>query len=109
MAWQLGMPVSIVGRGLRRLVLGELAALEPKARVACYPRELIHIDIKKLGRIEAFGHRITGDPRDRRRGTGWEYVHVCIDRRLPTAVAPRRCGGTSLRSRSLQVGSMPDG
>ena len=43
------------------------------------PGELIHIDVKKLGRIEAVGHRITGDPRDRRRGAGWEYVHVCID------------------------------
>jgi hypothetical protein len=66
------MPVSMVGRGLRCLVLGKLAALEPKARVVCYPRELIHSDIKKLGRIKAFEHRITGDPRDRRRGTGWE-------------------------------------
>ena len=41
--------------------------------------ELIHIDVNKLGRIEAVGHRITGDPRDRKRGAGWEYVHVCID------------------------------
>ena len=43
------------------------------------PGELIHIDVKKLGRIQAVGHRITGDPRDRRRDAGWEYVHVCID------------------------------
>ena len=82
-ARQLGMPVSTVGKVLRRLALGKLAALEPKPPVVRYqrerPGELIHIDVKKLGRIEAVGHRITGDPRDRRRGAGWEYVHVCID------------------------------
>jgi hypothetical protein len=43
------------------------------------PGELIHIDTKKLGRIAAVGHRITGDRRDRTRGAGWEAVHVCID------------------------------
>jgi transposase InsO family protein len=43
------------------------------------PGELIHLDIKKLGRIERVGHRITGDPRDHVRGAGWECVHVCID------------------------------
>jgi hypothetical protein len=43
------------------------------------PGELIHIDTKKLGRIEAIGHRITGDRRDSKRGAGWEAVHVCID------------------------------
>ena len=82
-ARQLGMPVSTVGAILRRLGLGKLAALEPKPPVVRYqrerPGELIHIDVKKLGRIEAVGHRITGDRRDRRRGAGWEYVHVCID------------------------------
>ena len=82
-ARQLGMPVSTVGAILRRLGLGKLAALDPKPPVVRYqrerPGELIHIDVKKLGRIEAVGHRITGDPRDRRRGAGWEYVHVCID------------------------------
>ena len=41
--------------------------------------ELTTIDVKKLGQIEAVGHRITGDRRDWRRGAGWEYVHVCID------------------------------
>ena len=43
------------------------------------PGELLHIDTKKLGRIAAVGHRITGDRRDRQRGAGWEAVHVCID------------------------------
>ena len=49
------------------------------------PGELIHIDIKKLGRIEGIGHRITGDRtgqsnrRSVRRGLGWEFLHVAID------------------------------
>ena len=55
----------------------------PAAPVVRYeraaPGELLHLDIKKLGRIERLGHRITGDPRDHTRGAGWECVHVCID------------------------------
>ena len=43
------------------------------------PGDLVHVDIKKLGRIEAVGHRATGDRRDTRRGAGWEFVHVAID------------------------------
>jgi transposase len=64
-ARQLGMPVSTVGGILRRLGLGKLATLEPKPPIVRYerarPGELLHIDTKKLGRIEAVGHRITGD------------------------------------------------
>ena len=41
--------------------------------------ELLHLDIKKLGRIARIGHRITGDRRDTVDGAGWEYVHVAID------------------------------
>ena len=82
-ARQLSMPVSTVGGRLRRLGLGKLAALEPKPPVVRYqrerPGELLHIDTKKLGRIEAIGHRITGNRRDSRPGAGWEAVHVCID------------------------------
>jgi transposase InsO family protein len=45
------------------------------------PGELIHIDIKKLGRFETVGHRLTGvrSEQNRTRGAGWEFVHVCID------------------------------
>src|SRR4029077_14786707 len=46
------------------------------------PGELIHLDIKKLGRIGSVGHRITGrypGAVNRHRGIGWEFVHVCID------------------------------
>jgi transposase InsO family protein len=82
-ARQLAMPTSTVGGILRRLGLGKLAALEPKPPIVRYerarPGELLHIDTKKLGRIAAVGHRITGDRRDTRRGAGWEAVHVCID------------------------------
>jgi transposase InsO family protein len=82
-ARQLGMPASTVGGILRRLGLGKLAALETRPPVVRYqraqPGELLHIDVKKLGRIAAVGHRITGDRRDTSPGAGWEYVHVCID------------------------------
>ena len=41
---------------------------------------MIHIDIKKLGRFERVGHRITGSPQQgKSRGAGWEFVHVSID------------------------------
>jgi transposase InsO family protein len=82
-ARQLGMAGSTIGGILRQLGLGKLAALEPRPPVVRYqrerPGELIHIDTKKLGRIAAVGHRITGDRRDSTRGAGWEAVHVCID------------------------------
>jgi hypothetical protein len=38
---------------------------------------------RRSNRIEAVGHRIIGDPRDRTRGPGWEYVHVCIGDAAP--------------------------
>jgi transposase InsO family protein len=82
-ARRLAMPVATVGGRLRRLGLGKLAALEPRPPVVRYqrerPGELLHIDSRKLGRIAAVGHRITGDRRDTRRGAGWEAVHVCVD------------------------------
>src|SRR5258708_6303973 len=74
-----------VSRVLRRLRLNKLSALEPAEPVRRYerehPGELIHIDIKKLGRFERVGHRITGDRtrQSNNRGVGWEFVHVCID------------------------------
>jgi transposase InsO family protein len=78
-----------VSRVLRRLGISRIKDLEPAEPVRRYqrdhPGELIHIDIKKLGRFRKVGHRITGD-RARRtdlhgRSThsGWEFVHVCID------------------------------
>ena len=84
-ARKLGVPVSTVGAVLRRRGLGRLAALEPKPPVVRYerehPGELIHLDIKKLGRIQGIGHRITGDRKGQSatRGAGWEDLHVAID------------------------------
>jgi transposase InsO family protein len=82
-AGQLAMPRSTVGAVLRRLGLGRLSALDPKPPAIRYeratPGELIHIDTKKLGRIDGIGHRITGDRRGQKRGIGWDLVHVCID------------------------------
>jgi transposase InsO family protein len=82
-ARKLGRPRSTVGLVLRRLGLGRLAALDPRPPVVRYqragPGELLHLDTKKLGRIDAIGHRITGDRRDTRRGAGWETLHVAID------------------------------
>ena len=96
-ARQLGRPCSTVGAVLRRLGLGRLRALDPKPEVIRYerehPGELIHLDIKKLGRIDGIGHRITGDRKGQssKRGTGWEYFHVAIDdasRLAFTAILP---------------------
>lgn len=88
-ASQLGVSPATVSRVLKRAGLSRLKDLEPAEPVRRYeralPGELIHLDIKKLGRFERVGHRITGDrtgqsnPRGRRQGYGWEYVHVCID------------------------------
>lgn len=80
----LQMAPSSVSGILRRSGLGRLALTEqPTGPVTRYerrhPGELIHIDIKKLGRIERIGHRIHGDRTSRARGAGWEYVHVAID------------------------------
>jgi transposase InsO family protein len=79
----LSMPVSTVTLSLRRLGLNRLSRLQPKPQVQRYehsrPGEMIHLDIKKLGRIDGIGHRITGDRSKRKRGAGWEYLHVCVD------------------------------
>ena len=84
-----GLSTATVSRVLRRLGISKLKALEPAEPVRRYqrehPGELIHIDIKKLGRFEKIGHRITGDRarrtdlHGRSKHAGWEYVHVSID------------------------------
>jgi transposase InsO family protein len=83
-AQALGMAVSTVGAVLRRLGLGKLANLDPKPPVIRYersaPGEMIHLDIKKLGRFDIEGHRVTGDRRKgASRGAGWDFLHVCVD------------------------------
>jgi len=82
-ARRLCRPRSTVGLALRRLGLGRLTALTPRPPVVRYqrasPGELLHIDTKKLGRIDGIGHRITGDRTGPRRRSGWEILHVAID------------------------------
>ena len=88
-AVQVGVSPATVSRVLKRHGLNKLKSLEPAEPVRRYerahPGELLHIDIKKLGRIDGVGHRITGDRRGqsnrrgRGQGLGWEFVHVCID------------------------------
>jgi transposase len=91
-AMVLGMPLSTVSAVLLRIGLGKLSRLEPPEPPHRYerarPGELIHIDVKKLGRIRGAGHRVTGSRASqadtRRQGrrvgvAGWEFVHVCVD------------------------------
>jgi transposase InsO family protein len=82
-ARKLRMPRSTVAAVLKRQGLARIKDLEPPQPVVRYqrerPGELIHLDVKKLGRIERVGHRIHGDRRARARGAGWEFVHVAID------------------------------
>jgi transposase InsO family protein len=78
-----GVAPSTVGRWVQRWGLGRLPALQPPPPVQRYewarPGQLLHVDVKKLGRMRRVGHRITGDRRERTRGAGWEYVHVGVD------------------------------
>lgn len=88
----LDMALSTISRWLRQIGLGRLSRLQPPEPPNRYersrPGELVHLDIKKLGRISVrgAGHRVTGHRRsqvqvgpERRGGTGWEFVHVCVD------------------------------
>jgi transposase InsO family protein len=84
-AAEAGVSAATVSRVLKRLGLNRLSALEPAEPVRRYeraaPGEIIHIDIKKLGKFNRIGHRITGDRtgQSNARGVGWEYVHLAID------------------------------
>ncbi len=84
-AIQTGVSPATVSRVLKRAGLSRLKDIEPAAPTVRYeydhPGGLIHLDIKRLGRFERVGHRITGDRtgQSNSRGVGWEYVHVAID------------------------------
>jgi transposase InsO family protein len=83
-AAKVGVSPATVSRILRRLGLSRIRDLEPAEPVRRYerehPGELIHIDIKKLGRFVRPGHRVTGDrQKGESRGAGHEFVHVAID------------------------------
>ncbi len=79
----LGMPERTVRAVIARLGLSKLAPVEAPEPANRYerpmPGELIHIDVKKLGKIGRPGHRVNGDRTTRTRGIGWEFVHVCVD------------------------------
>jgi transposase InsO family protein len=88
-AQRVGVPLSTVGRLLRRHGLGRLHSLDPRPPVLRYERsvagELLHLDVKKLGRIVRPGHRVTGDRSRQPHNVGWEFLHVCIDDRSRAA------------------------
>ena len=99
-AAEFGISPATVSRILERLGLNRLAALEPAEPVRRYerehPGELIHIDIKKLGRFERIGHRITGDRRQgETRGAGFEFS--TSQSTTPPAWPSRRSCPTSAR------------
>lgn len=86
-AWQISaaltIPRSTVTRVLARHGLNRVPAVDAAAPVRRYERahagDLLHLDMKRLGRIAGVGHRIHGDRRRRARGVGYEYLHVAID------------------------------
>ncbi len=91
----LAIPLSTVSAWLKRIGLGRRSRLEPPEPSNRYelarPGQLVHVDVKKLGRISALGagHRFTSHRQSqnttrriegkRRRTTGWEFVHVMVD------------------------------
>ena len=82
-ATYLGVSKATVSRVLRRAGLSRFSDLAPIDAVQRYerdaPGDLLHIDIKKLGKFSNVGHRITGDYTRRTKGLGWEYLFVAID------------------------------
>lgn len=82
-AVELQLATSTVGRLLRRAGLNRLSELEPRPAPQRYeyetPGDLLHLDIKKLGRFWRPGHRVTGDRHGASDGAGWDFVHVAID------------------------------
>ena len=85
----LGMALSTVSAGLTRVGMGRLGrlGLEPARRYErSRPGELIHVDVKKLGRILEPGHRVVGHRKSQKKvgpkrlgAAGWEFVHIAID------------------------------
>jgi len=82
-ARQAGRSLATLSRCMKQAGLSRLSSLEPVIPVVRYERaaagELLHIDTKRLGRIQGVGHRITGERQHRNRGIGWDAVHLAID------------------------------
>lgn len=105
------MALSTVSAVLKRIGLGKLSRLSPPEPPNRYerkrPGELVHLDIKKLGRIAGAGHRVTGSRKSQKKrrygnrrigALGWEFVHVAVDdaTRLAYAeVLPNEQGATA--------------
>jgi transposase InsO family protein len=94
-ALRLDLCRSGVFRALRKLGLSRLRSLEKKEPILRYqwekPGQMLHLDIKKLGKIDGVGHKKAGTRQVRRRRPGWEYLHVCVDdasRAAYTALLP---------------------
>jgi transposase InsO family protein len=82
--WALGVAASTVHAVLRRYGRSRLVVAPTREEIVRYerasPGELVHVDIKKLGRIIKPGHRVTGDRRGQAKGkAGWQYLFVAID------------------------------
>lgn len=82
-ALHLGLCRCTVFRALRKLGLSRLSSLEPKPVLRRYewdsPGDMLHVDIKRLGKIDGIGHRKAGTRQAKRKRLGWEYLHVCVD------------------------------
>lgn len=101
-AGALDLSKATVARILRRAGLNRRGRLTPPPVVERYEHvavgDLLHLDTKKLGRITALGHRVTGQRQGQRRGAGWEVVHVAVDDHSRVAyveVLPDECGDTA--------------
>ncbi|MFG0582967.1 IS481 family transposase [Pseudomonas sp. zjy_9] len=101
----LGLAVSTVARRLKQAGFHRLAELEPAPVVVRYeyanPGDLLHLDIKKLGRFWKPGHRVTGDRQQCSDGAGWEFMHVAIDdasRLAFTSLHPDERGSSACRA-----------
>lgn len=102
---QCGVGQSTIARWLRRAGLNRLAALEPPAPIVRYeyaePGDMLHLDIKKLGRFHRPGHRVTADRTQNSRRAGWEFVHVALDDHSRVAFAniqPDESGRSACRA-----------
>jgi transposase InsO family protein len=98
--WALGIAASTVHAVLRRHGRSRLVCKPPEAEVVRYersrPGELVHVDIKKLGRILRPGHRVTGDRRSQAKGkAGWQYLYVAVDDHSRLGFAGVRADETS--------------
>jgi hypothetical protein len=82
-SFETGFCRSSVFRVLRKAGCSRLRALKVKEKSARYqwekPSQMLHIDIKKLGKIDGVGHRVLGRQQAKQQRAGWEYLHVCVD------------------------------